>query len=271
MVEVDADQFLNPEFRDSYVFEPDRIYLIKLHYHHLYRPKAGSDISDSEIRTTLKSGKGFLLESNLDKYFLSLTIFLNCISWNKECPRLLTNAFLKKAFDLRHERGLKVLPVIGDITCDPNGSIQCCRDTYPDRPVYMWIPEQSEEPILPDFDIKSVGDDFEYFDLSRDGFVLMTVTNLPCEIPRDASAQFSRDFCKKRADLGGKSYLECLAEADFERSFADCGLPPAMKDAVILYKGRFNPTNPQVLFKEICLALIETGVIRTEQVLPMLR
>ncbi|MCZ6819151.1 MAG: hypothetical protein O7G31_06625 [Calditrichaeota bacterium] len=267
LIELDPDKFVAAGRKQLRL---DAIYLIKLDYEHLYRPKSTADIGNATLKSLIKGGQGQLLESNLDTFFDKLSIFINCIVWNKESPRLLTNGFLRKKYEESKTDRHRLLPVIGDITCDPNGSVQCCRDTYPDKPVYMWIPKKGKEPILPDFDLKKTDANFEYFDLSRRGFVVMAVTNLPCEIPRDASNAFSKAFCEKRRELGGKSYVECLAEADFSADFEDCGLPPALRDAVILYKGQFNGSNRQLMLKEICLAMLETETIKPEHVLSML-
>ncbi len=246
-----------------------KIHLLKLDYEHLYRPKFGEKVTGERIRTAIQSGRGYLLESNLDQFFPELSIFMNCIVWHNDSPRLLTNAYLKHVFDTHTRDAGPILPVIGDISCDPCGSIQCCRDTYPNQPAYIWSPVQTDEPILPDTDLKKADPHYPYFDLSKAGFPVMAVTNLPCEIPRDASLAFSRAFCQRRASLGDKSYLQCLAEADLDKEFSECGLPQPLKDAVILYRGRFIGANQQLSLKEICLAMIETGTIDPRQILPV--
>lgn len=247
-----------------------KIYLVKLDYQDLYRLKPTVAPTGKSMRAMIKNCQGHLLESNLEYFFPKLAMFVNCIVWNKECPRLLTNAYLKSFFDNKalHER--PILPVIGDITCDPNGSIECCRDTYPDNPSYIWQPLHNEEPILPEFDLKALEGESELFDLSRDGFAVMAVTNLPCEIPREASLMFSHNFCKKRPDLQDKSYLEWLAEARFEDDLENTDMPQALKNAIIVYKGKFNLQNPQLLVKDICIAMIRHNIIDAHQVLQYL-
>jgi len=265
---LDAEQFIAGS-EENLNLSPQKIYLLKLEYQHLYRPKTEINIKDPNIRKLVKSGKGSLLQSNMDKIFPRLNIFLNCIVWSAGAPRILTNSLLKRVYENRQILKLPILPVIGDISCDPNGSIQCCRDTYPNRPVYVWAPEKSEEPILPVTDLKKEPPSYKYFDLSLDGFVVMAVTNLPCEIPREASMHFSRDFCSKRPELNGKSYLECLAEIDFKASWQENKMPEALKNSVILYKGKFNSENPQLYLKDICLSMIKNDIIKPEQILGM--
>ena len=68
----------------------------------------------------------------------------------------------------------KTLQVIGDITCDPNGSIEFSKETWIDDPVYIYNPET-----------ETITDGFE-----GEGIAVMAVTNLPCEFSADASIQF---------------------------------------------------------------------------------
>jgi len=255
------------ELSDLHSLSKKSIYVTRLDYQHLYRVRPGVNIESQSIRQIIKSGRGHLLESNMDKYFPSLSIFINCIVWNKECPKLLTNSYLKNYYDCKTLHKNPILPVIGDITCDPNGSVECCRDTYPNNPSYMWRPDKTDEPILWDADLKTFEADSEVFDLSKDGYAVMAVTNLPCEIPREASLLFSRNFCKKRPYLGDKSYLECLAAADLSQNLEKTGLPDDIKNAFILYKGKFNLNNRQLLLKDICLSMIEQDIIDTKAVL----
>ncbi len=263
---LDAVDFIEGA-SERFEFSSNKIYLLKLEYQHLYRPKSALNLKNPDIRQIIKEGKGGLLRSNMDKVFPQLNIFLNCIVWNADSPRILSNSLLKTIFEKRQSRSNPILPVIGDISCDPNGSIQCCRDTYSNSPVYVWCPENSDEPILPDTDLKKLPSSYKYFDLKLDGFVVMAVTNLPCEVPREASLTFSRDFCTRRPELNNKSYVECLAEADFKSDLAHSRLPEALKNAVILYKGKFNSQNKQLFLKDISRALIKNKLIHSEHIL----
>jgi len=258
------------DFRNQKLSSLDRksIYLVRLNYADLYRHRDGVSLTSDEIKDLLKKGLGKRLESNMDQYFDKLSVFLNCIVWNQNSPRLLTNSFLR--FVYNKNKGKGVLPVIGDISCDPNGSIQCCRDTYPNAPSYIWEPETSEEPISAEHDLKQDPVDSPHFDLGRYGFALTTVTNLPCQIPRDASNSFSRAFCQPRASLNGKSYLQWLAETDFSQKALPAELPQELRDGIILYQGRFNATNPQLFLKDICVSMLQTGMLDPRKALPII-
>jgi alpha-aminoadipic semialdehyde synthase len=58
------------------------------------------------------------------------------------------------------------------------------------------------------------------------------VDNLPCELPRDASHDFSVVLKKFVPDIVG---------ADYTGRFEDCALPEEIKRAVITYRGELTP------------------------------
>jgi alpha-aminoadipic semialdehyde synthase len=67
------------------------------------------------------------------------------------------------------------LKVIGDITCDIEGSVECnLAATTPGDPVYVYDP--ITRLIHPGIEGR--------------GPVLLAVDNLPCELPRDSSTMF---------------------------------------------------------------------------------
>lgn len=152
-----------------------------------------------------------LFESNLDQYLPYATILMNCILWGPEYPRTMSREWTK-AFWAAH----KNLKAIGDITCDPEGSIQFSKETWIDDPVFIYNPETNTST-----------DGFE-----GEGIAVMAVTNLPCEFSSDASAQFSADM----ADI-----VPGLIAADFSASLEDAGLPEPFRKAVILWNGEFAP------------------------------
>jgi alpha-aminoadipic semialdehyde synthase len=107
--------------------------------------------------------------------------------------------------------------VIGDISCDVNGSIECTvKATEPGNPVYVYDPATG-----------TAKDGFE-----GQGPVMMAVDILPAEIPRESSADFSRVLA---------SLLPELEKADFSKGFDGLLLPPELKRAVIVYQGELTP------------------------------
>jgi saccharopine dehydrogenase (NAD+, L-lysine-forming) len=153
------------------------------------------------------------------QYVPHLTVLVNAIYWTERYPRLVTRAVLKQLFDeprLPHDNGPR-LQVIGDISCDVNGAIECTvKATDPGDPVYVYDPTNG-----------SIRDGHE-----GPGVVVMAVEILPSELPREASADFSRVL---------KPFVPAIAECDYSLPFEDCTLPLEIKRAVIAYQGRLTP------------------------------
>lgn len=143
-----------------------------------------------------------------------LTVFVNAIFWSPRYPHFITKAFLKKLYGGAARPRLRV---IGDISCDLKGGVECTlKCTNPGSPVFMYDPEKEE-----------VREGF-----SGPGPVVMAVDNLPAEISLESSVFFSQTI---------KPFLPPLAAADFTREFDRLLLPDSLKKAVILYRGKFTP------------------------------
>lgn len=149
-------------------------------------------------------------ESNLDKVLPFITILMNCIIWTSEYPRSVTKEIMKKTYS--HN---KSLIAIGDITCDPNGSIEFSKETWIDDPVYIYNPFTGK-----------INNGFD-----GEGIAVMAVTNLPCEFSTDASTQFSEDLYP---------FLKPILAANYIGRLRDSNLPDEIKRAVILWKGKFT-------------------------------
>ena len=109
------------------------------------------------------------------------------------------------------------LRVIGDISCDMEGAIECTvKSTEPGNPVFVYDP-------CADRAVDGV---------AGQGPVVMAVDILPSEIPREASDYFSGVL---------KSYVPAIATADYELPFAELALPAEIKRAVIVYQGKLTP------------------------------
>jgi alpha-aminoadipic semialdehyde synthase len=107
--------------------------------------------------------------------------------------------------------------VVGDITCDVDGSLACTvRDTEPGDPVYVYDPATGAAPS-----------GFE-----GPGLAVMAVGNLPCELPREASETFSEALLP---------FVAGLARADLTGDLVTAGLPDPIKRSVILWRGDFAP------------------------------
>ncbi len=151
-------------------------------------------------------------KSKFDHYLPDLNILLNCVYWTEDFPRTISRQSLKQ--NLNKGVGLRV---IGDISCDIEGSIEITKDsTKPDNACYTYSVEN---------------DKFEDGNLEN-GITIMAIDNLPCEFSREASSSFSGEL---------KEYVEAIASADYNVSFQELQLPGEVKKAVILLKGELTP------------------------------
>jgi saccharopine dehydrogenase (NAD+, L-lysine-forming) len=107
--------------------------------------------------------------------------------------------------------------VIGDISCDVNGSVESTvKSAEIEDPIYVYDP--STDTIKP-------GSEGE-------GIQVMAVDILPAELPRDSSEGFADVLV---------NYVKPIADADFEEHFEDLDLPRSIKKALILHRGELTP------------------------------
>ena len=100
------------------------------------------------------------------QYLKETNILISAHYWDPSSPKIFENEDLK---DLQN------LKIVGDITCDINGSIPTTiRSTTIEEPNY-WIERYTLKEI----------------DENNDGIAVMAVDNLPSELPRDSSTEFS--------------------------------------------------------------------------------
>ena len=152
-------------------------------------------------------------ESLFHNYLPHLKVLINCIYWTEKYPRFVTKKSLKQNAHPDEESGLKI---IGDITCDINGSIEITREsTMPDKACYTYNAENDS-----------------FVDgIMANGITVMAIDNLPCEFPREASTEFSQ---------GLKTFVNGIVKADFEADYNEIELPYEIKKAVILHNGRLT-------------------------------
>jgi alanine dehydrogenase len=152
-----------------------------------------------------------------DRYLAHLTVLVNCIYWEPKYPRLVTLDALNHLYGTYAKSPQPRLRVIGDISCDVGGSIECTvRATDPGNPVYVYDVSRHE-----------AVDGF-----SGRGPVMMAVDILPTELPRDASQAFSDALV---------GLVPGLAAAPPVARFADWDLPLPLKRAAIVHRGELTP------------------------------
>lgn len=192
------------------------VYELVLGIKEMFRLKADStlQIDPNEHKAFSKAYRKHpdQFESNLDKVIPYTSLLMNCIIWAPEFPRLLS---LEKT---REWHGATpTLEVIGDITCDPEGSIEFSHETWIDEPVFTYDPQTGE---------KQNG-------FTGPGITVMAVTNLPCEFPADAAEQFASELFP---------FVPALAKADLGADSPEAaGFPAEIQGATILWKGDFMP------------------------------
>ena len=148
-----------------------------------------------------------------EKYVPHLSVLMNCMYWDDRYPRILTNDYLRSLYS----GGNPKLTVIGDVTCDPDGSIQCThKGTNIEDPVFVY------DPLTGAYNMGFEGD----------GILDMAVDILPSELPRESSVAFSNALV---------GYVKSIAAADYDVPFIDLALPGPIKRAMILHKGKLTP------------------------------
>lgn len=207
----DAEEFFTNGRRDQ-------VYKIVLDIHQIFRLKPDASLHPAtyQAMSVREKWNHYFnepgdFESNLDKVLPYTSILMNCILWAPEYPRHLDNELMARMWAED-----PALQAIGDISCDPQGSIEFSKETWIDNPVYIYNPV--------------TGKSTDGFD--GRGIAVMAVTNLPCGFSADASIQFSHDLAP---------VLDNILQADYENSFENSGLCDEASRATILWQGKFTP------------------------------
>jgi alpha-aminoadipic semialdehyde synthase len=176
--------------------------------------------SEQDMFRPIESGNPFNLQeyynfpekyhSIFEQYIPYLGMVINGIFWAPQYPRLITKDFLRNYFQQKKEMPLMV---IGDITCDIEGSIECTvKATNSENPVYVYHPTT-----------ESVQDGYE-----GEGIVILAVDKLPSELPKEATQFFGSALLP---------HIPELARTDFSQKFGDLNLSASFKQAIIAHQG----------------------------------
>jgi saccharopine dehydrogenase (NAD+, L-lysine-forming) len=154
-------------------------------------------------------------EGCFESHLPHLDVLVNAIYWEARYPRLVTREWVRRNYLPGAAPRLKV---IGDISCDIEGSIEVTlKATEPDSPCFVYTPE----------------DDAVHDGLEGNGPVVMAVDNLPCELPRESSQHFSTAL---------REMVPLLAAADWRSDFEHLDLAAHLKRAVIVHRGELTPS-----------------------------
>ena len=116
------------------------------------------------------SYQDFILNPNeynfkVKNYLYDTDMFIACHYWDPKFPKL---------FSIKQINEFKNLKIIGDVTCDINGSVPTTiRSSSIEKPYYSINTDTMKE-----------------IDLGNKGIAVMAVDNLPSELPRDSSEEF---------------------------------------------------------------------------------
>ncbi|MFH1681374.1 MAG: hypothetical protein ABIH26_12125 [Candidatus Eisenbacteria bacterium] len=185
---------------------------VKVVFHELHMVEPAEEGHPFDLQEYYKEPSKY--RGVFEKHLPYLSVLVNAIYWEEKYPRLVTCDYVRRTWERGRERPR--LRVIGDISCDVSGSVECTyRATEPGEPSYVYEPARNR-----------------YVDgVEGEGPVIMAVDILPAELPRDASHVFSRALMP---------FLPALARADFSKDFDEVDLPDPIQRAVILHKGRLT-------------------------------
>ena len=199
-----------PRLVESGAGAPGRLYKAVFHEEDMVKPLDPAKAFDLQDFYQNPQAYGPVTEA----YVPYLTALVNGIYWTPKFPKYVTKPFLKKLYGSGTRPRLKV---VGDITCDINGSIECTvQPTDSETPVYVYDPA-ADRPIM----------GFE-----GNGPAVLAVYNLPAELPLESSTYFSGKL---------RDHVPAVAAADYAGRFERCGLPDALRRAVIVYRGELAP------------------------------
>jgi saccharopine dehydrogenase (NAD+, L-lysine-forming) len=198
------------------------VYRVMFREEHIVEPK------EVGHRFELKEyfAKPELYRSRFEDHLPHLSVLTNCIYWDARYPRLVTKEWLREAYaGSGHDpncRAIQPCPspklrAIGDISCDIGGSIEATvKTTEPGEPFFVYEPETG-----------SARDGVE-----GEGMLMMTVDNLPCELPFGASREFG---------VALMPFVPAIARTDFGLPLDKLDLPGPIRRALILHRGQLTP------------------------------
>jgi alanine dehydrogenase len=158
--EVSPEEFLTKEFEEP-------IYA-QLEVEDYYGRKDGGTFVKSEFYSTPE-----LYKSTFGRYISKIDMYIPCHFWSAKSPLILTQEDLQSS-----DNHIKV---IADISCDVNGPIAATiRASKIGNPIFGYDPQ--------------TGLEVDYS--NEDAIAVMSIDNLPCELPKDASEDFGNELLK---------------------------------------------------------------------------
>jgi alanine dehydrogenase len=191
---------------------PDRhcVYKAVFHEEHTVEPVSSWDRFDlQDYYAHPEKYRG-----TFETYLPHLALLVNCIYWEPKYPRLVTIDAVRKLFGGERPPRLKV---IGDISCDIGGAVECTvRSTDSGHPLFVYDPVTGRAEL----------------GIEGRGPVVLAVDNLPCELPVDASQHFGDMLLP---------FVPALARCPWDEPLERLPLPPEILRAVIVHRGKLAP------------------------------
>ncbi|MFO8067247.1 MAG: bifunctional lysine ketoglutarate reductase /saccharopine dehydrogenase family protein [Bacteroidales bacterium] len=207
-VEITPGELL--KLKDSGSLPSNILYKVVFKEEHISKLKDGSN-ADFDLEHYYNHPEEY--QNDFEKYIPHLSILMNCMYWDSRYPRIFTKEYAKKLY----EGGKPKIIVVGDVTCDPDGSIEFThKGTEIEDPVFVYDPI-NDKPAM---------------GFKGEGILVMAVDILPSELPRDSSNAFADALYR---------FALPIAKADFSEPLADIKLPLSIKKALILKNGKLTP------------------------------
>lgn len=155
-----------------------------------------------------------------ERYADSISVLMNCMYWDSRFPRLISSDQISDLV----ESGKSRLIAIGDISCDPQGSIEfLVKTTSIDQPLFIYNPITRE--------CHDISTDHDY--IYKDGVLFCAVDNFPTEFPKEATKHFGDHLLQ---------FIEGVVKSDITKPFAEQNdLPAEIHKAVITAHKSLTP------------------------------
>lgn len=204
-IEITPEELL--QLRASREYSRNHVYKVIFKEEHIAARKDGSAF---DLQDYYKHPENYV--SAFEKYIPHINVLMNCMYWDDRYPRIVTKNYLRQMYRIKEPH----LKVIGDVTCDPNGSIEATHaGTYIEDPIFVY------NPLTDTYKMGCEGQ----------GVLIMAVDILPSELPRDASEAFSYAL---------SDFIPDIVKCDYSVSYDKLALPMPIKRALILHNGKLT-------------------------------
>jgi alanine dehydrogenase len=134
-----------------------------------YKKADGSDFSRRDVYNNPQE-----FERDFMKFAKVSDMYISGHFWDENAPYIFTREDAKNS-DFK-------IKTVGDVSCDIDTAVACTlRPSTIVDPIYGYDSQNEKETVFDD----------------SNGITVMAVDNLPCELPKDASADFGREFIDK--------------------------------------------------------------------------